>query len=351
MNEAQRSSGVIPPETRSPSSRIPANGASAKADGSRVVEPERSNTPWSRPAPGTSAARPASPGKVSAPSTRAGQPQGPRPSSPSAPRTPGKTAPGKSVSAPPGGRSRREEKRDDIRLATRDEARELAEALTARHGLRVLGFETPGIGLDTLREIAAALDDVLSAHPYIALPEFAIAECGDGIARLGHVRNEGSAPVITGLTMNIEFAKNAAALAAKVAVESGSGKLARGSETRPVYSAIVRELGHALDVMGGFAARPISQRTLIAEYLDECGDSRFDTSLAGIVRGYLRWRGRLSRYGFPKGRFEPGMALADAFVEVQLNPADAGAPARALRRLLVETAERRSAKDSGFGQV
>ncbi len=239
-----------------------------------------------------------------------------------------------------------------MRLATPDEARELAEALMARHGLRVLGFETPGIGLDILREIAAALDDVLTAYPYIALPKFAIAECGEAVTRLERSRNaDGSGPLLAGLTLNVAFAKDAETLAEKVAAETGRGKISRGSENRPVYSTIVRQLGHALDISGGFAARAVSQRTMISEYLSECGDTRLETPLGGIVRGYLKWRDGLSRYGFPNGRFEPGMALADAFVEVQMNPADAGAPARVLHRLLVETARRHSPKDHIREQV
>ncbi|MCC3315241.1 hypothetical protein [Nocardia africana] len=345
-NGAQPPSGALPPDTgRRPSREAAANGTSGKSDGVRAAEPARPNTPWSR-SPGAAPTGPSAPRRVSAPSNRPGESHGARPNSPSAPKAPpGKTAPRKAVSASQA-RPRREDKQQKVRLATPDEARELAEALMERHGLRVLGFETPGIGLDVLREIAAALDDVLTAYPYLALPKFAIAECGEAVTRLERSRHAGgSGPLLAGLTLNVAFAKDAAALAEKVTSEIRRGKISRGSENRPVYSTIVRQLGHALDISGGLAAHAVSQRTMISEYLSECGESRLETPLGAIVRGYLTWRDGLSRYGFPNGRFEPGMALADAFVEVQMNPADAGAPARVLHRLLVETARRHSPKD------
>ncbi len=216
-----------------------------------------------------------------------------------------------------------------------------------RHGLQVSGFDTPGIALDTLREIAQALDDVLTAHPYLDLPEFAIAECGDAVTRLDWVRGSDDGddiPRVKRLILNVATARNTDPLARKISAETERGGISRGSAGRPLYSTVVRELGHALDVTGGLRAHAISQRTLISEYLAECGDSRFATPLGVVVTDYRRWRGRLSGYGFPHGRFEPGRALADAFAEVQLDVGKAVAPARVLHRLLVTTAKRHSAK-------
>ncbi|MFI6363639.1 hypothetical protein ACIBG0_12920 [Nocardia sp. NPDC050630] len=53
-----------------------------------------------------------------------------------------------------------------------------------------------------------------------------------------------------------------------------------------------------------------------------------------------QWRAQLSGYGFHNGRFDPGMAVADAFTEVQTNGFEAAAPAKVLHRLLIETARK-----------
>ncbi|WP_227983664.1 hypothetical protein [Nocardia spumae] len=330
-------SGVVPPsDTKGPSAReVPAAEGSKKAGGPGSAESQRSNTPWSdraaSSAPGSDPAR-----KVSAPPARGG-----RPSAPSAPKAPAKAAPGSPK------RARREDKRVEVRRATSSEAQELADALMSRHGLQVIGFDTPGISLDTLREIAQALDDVLTAHPYLDLPEFAIAECGDATTRLDWAWNPGDGertPRVKSVTLNVATAKDSSTLAGEVSAEIERGGISRGSDSRPLYSTIVRELGHALDVTGGLRAHSVSQRTLISEYLSECGDSRFEKSLGVVVTDFRRWRGRLSGYGFPHGRFEPGRALADAFTEVQLNAGKAVPPARVLHRLLVDTAKRHSTK-------
>ncbi len=337
VGNAPPASGVLPPsEAKGPSSRpIPETAPAKKADAPGSTESQRSNTPWSGRSD-SAGPRPDPARKVSAPSTRGG-----RPSTPGAPKAPAKGAPGTPK------RVRRENKRVEARHATSDEGQELAEALMRRHGLQVAGFDTPGIALDTLREIAQALDDVLTAHPYLDLPEFAIAECGDAVTRLDWVRSSDDGehiPRVKRLILNVATAKNTDSLTRKVSADTERGGVSRGSAGRPLYSTVVRELGHALDVTGGLRAHSLSQRTLISEYLSECGDSRFDTPLGVVVTDYRRWRGRLSGYGFPHGRFEPGRALADAFAEVQLDAGKAVAPARVLHRLLVTTAKRHSTK-------
>jgi len=345
VGTAPPASGVLAPssDAKSPSSRaVPETAPSKKVDGPGSAESQRSNTPWSGRSD-SAGPRPDPARKVSAPSTRGG-----RPSTPGAPKAPAKGAPGTPK------RVRREDKRVEARHATSDEWRELAEALMRRHGLQVTGFDTPGVALDTLREIAQALDDVLTAHPYLDLPEFAIAECGEAVTRLDWIRgsDEGeNIPRVKRLILNMATAENTDSLARKVSAETERGGISRGSAGRPLYSTVVRELGHALDVTGGLRAHSISQRTLISEYLSECGDSRFDTPLGVVVTDYRRWRGRLSGYGFPHGRFEPGRALADAFAEVQLDAGKAVAPARVLHRLLVTTAKRHSTKTFPPDQV
>jgi hypothetical protein len=214
----------------------------------------------------------------------------------------------------------------------------MAEVLAARHGLRVLGFETPGIDLENLREIARALDDVLARHPYLMLPEFAIADCGAQVAKLDRVPSGGKqekVPRVARLNLNSEVAKNIGLLAGTIPAEY---------ENRPLYFTIVRELGHVLDITGGLRARSMSQRRLISEYFAAREDNRLEIPLGAIVGDYRRWRGQLRVV--PAAGFDAGVALADAFAEVQMKMEEASAPAQVLQRLLVETAERYSSKES-----
>ncbi|MEU6564565.1 hypothetical protein [Nocardia nova] len=317
-----------------PSQRDSAAAASKKTEGARGAD-ARSNTPWSgRPADRASQSGPGSPRRVSAPGSRGG-----RSNSHPAPKISRNPAAAK--------RGRQEGKRVAARHATAEEGHDLAEVLMRRHGLRAIGFDTPGIELDALREIAAALDDVLTAHPCLDLPEFALDDCGDQVTRLDwewDPRDGEKIARVRRLTFDAATAADVETLSGKVSADAERGRISRGSGSRPLYSTIVRELGHALDVTGGLRARPLSQRTLISEYLTICGDERFDTPLGVVVADFRRWRGDLSEYGFPDGRFESGPALADAFTEVHMNAGEAGAPARALHRLLVDTAVRHSVK-------
>ncbi|MEV5649866.1 hypothetical protein AB0L57_16615 [Nocardia sp. NPDC052254] len=329
-----RPTSVVPPSNSKGSPvRGTSENKSPKAT-EKAAGAQRSDTPWARGARGSGSPASPAPGTVSAPSTRPGDGRGPRPNSPGtkAPHGPNIRKPATPAAA------RREEKPDKRRLAAPDEARRLAELLEDRHGLRVLGFDTPGIELDTLREIVRALDDVLTAHPYLVLPEFAIGDCGVRITSLDRsaVRSEREAvPGVVRMTLNAAAAKDVGLLARQTGVDF---------ENRPLYFTIARELGHVLDITGGLRAHSISQRRLIAEYLSERGDSRFGIPVGAIVGDYRRWRGRLGEYGLPGGRFDPGMALADAFAEVQMGTEEAGAPAQVLQRLLVETAQRYSPK-------
>ncbi|AHH16459.1 hypothetical protein NONO_c16580 [Nocardia nova SH22a] len=317
-----------------PSQQDSAAAASKKTEGARGAD-ARSNTPWSgKPADRASQSGPGSPRRVSAPGSRGG-----RSNSHPAPKISRNPAAAK--------RGRQEDKRAAARHATAEEGHELAEVLMRRHGLRVIGFDTPGIELDALREIAAALDDVLTAHPCLDVPEFALDDCGDKVTRLDWEWDPSGGEKIARvrrLTFDAATAADVETLSGKVSADAERGRISRGSGSRPLYSTIVRELGHALDVTGGLRARPLSQRTLISEYLTICGDERFDTPLGVVVADFRRWRGDLSEYGFPDGRFDSGPALADAFTEVHMNAGEAGAPARALHRLLVDTAVRHSVK-------
>ncbi|MEU7630733.1 hypothetical protein AB0C34_12195 [Nocardia sp. NPDC049220] len=216
-------------------------------------------------------------------------------------------------------------------------ARELAE----RHDLEVIGFDTPGIDRNTVRELAAALDDVLTQYPHADVRQIAIAESADAATRLEWDWVTGAAgpePFTRRIVFDAAVARSPGKFIEFVRNATQSGKLARGSDRRPVYSTVIRELGHALDIAGGFRARPAAQDVLIAEFTRIRGTRAQGDSATVPTAEFERWRAQLSGYGLHSGRFDPGMALADAFTEVQLNGRDASPAAKVLHRLVVETA-------------
>ncbi|MBF6350474.1 hypothetical protein IU448_15835 [Nocardia flavorosea] len=332
----QNIAGTPPAATRTPDRAAvtsPTRAQTAKPDNPGATERQRPSTPWSR-----SAAPAGPPSKVSAPAT---DPGGARPPSPPPPQ------------------AKRKDKRDNREAVPANAAHDatgqtesehaaerasqfLVQALAARHELRVVGLDAPGITPDVRHEIAVALDDVLTEHPYLALGEFVIGDCGEDVTRLewGEVPGEhGPQTQIRQLTLHHAVACRPGLYAEKVRAAAAAGASVRGIEERPVYCAIVRELGHALDILGGLRARRVAQRKLIAGYLALRGADLYTETLGSVVHGYRQWRGSGSGGDSPNSGFDPGPALADAFVQVQLHRKEAATPAHILRRLLVETAK------------
>ncbi|MFI5719614.1 hypothetical protein [Nocardia sp. NPDC051750] len=334
-NAAQGAAGTAPPAARTPGSgavSATTRAPSERNGGVSTAERQRPNTPWSRGAP------PAGPpNKISAPAADSGGTRPPHNAAPPAAKRKSKRDEREPVSVDA---TQREGDQPESSRTASSASHFLAQALTARHELQVVGFDTPGIAPDTLREIAVALDDVLTEHPYLTPDEFVIADCGEKVTRLEWDRIPGEHGLrtrISRLTLHDVVARRPEVYAETVRADTAAGRLAGGSEKRPVYCAIVRELGRALDILGDRRARPVAQRTLIAEYFSVRGEARFEETLGSVVRGYTQWRAGSTGCGLRDGRFDPASALADAFVEVQLHRKEAGAPARALRQLLVDT--------------
>lgn len=234
---------------------------------------------------------------------------------------------------------------------TRSQATRLAQEIAERHRLQVFGFDTAGVPDGTLVEIAAALDNVLPRHWPIDLRGIGIGELPDGTTTrmewdiepaTAYETPPGTTRPPTHLfTARIMLASHAAAdpgrLAKAITATEGPGGLATKSAQRPVYSSIVRQLGAALDVAGGFRARRSAHRALILEYLPLRPLS--ELSLQATVAGFRRWRAQLPSSSFQGSRLDPAAALSASFAEVVLSGTHATPAAKALHRLLVHTAE------------
>ncbi|MGW1741087.1 hypothetical protein ACWCPQ_20020 [Nocardia sp. NPDC001965] len=240
-----------------------------------------------------------------------------------------------------------EPKRSPVEGAVEPLAARLARELAERHDVRAFGFDTPGVPREVLMEMTAAVHDVLPRHPAIALAALGLAELADGTTiRLDPepsnqpAGSDADVDSIVGrplrITLAVRAAVEPAALERAVRSDAEAGLLAPGCTQRPVYSAVVRELGRALDAAGGFRARTATRHALVAAYLP-LADRGATGSLARTVSGFGQWRAQLSG-GFRAGRFNPEAALAEAFTEVVLDVARASHPARTLHRLLVDSA-------------
>ncbi|MGW4767777.1 hypothetical protein ACWEO2_06995 [Nocardia sp. NPDC004278] len=327
-----------------------------------AADRKQSDTPWSRstsgsgstpdtPAPKAAAAGPAQTSTPSNAAPRVSAPSSmpPRMSPPNLPEQhqqharPAPKAPGKTFGAESKSGARHPWAAD---AATAGENALLARKLADRHDLELVGFDDPTVDGYTIREVAAALDDVLTQYPYVDLRQIAIAESAESATRLEWdwvAGATGPEPFTRRIVLDTVVARNPAVFAEYIRSATHSGKLARGSDRRPVYSTMVRELGHALDVAGNFHARQAAQDALIAEFTRTRGTAASAHAGTGSNSEYEQWRAQLSGYGFHNGSFDPGMAVADAFTEVQINGAEAAAPAKVLHRLLVDTARKSAA--------
>ncbi len=200
----------------------------------------------------------------------------------------------------------------------------LARRLADHHGVRVAGFDTPGLQVSAVREFVAAVDRVLTDYPVIVLDVVAVAELG---AEAGLVRWSSEPHGPGGPARSITLDQRTAQQPSEVT----------GTES-DIYAATLREFGPALDGAGGGFARRRAQRVLVAEYLRlEPGRHR---TLAEVVRGYQHWRAELTGDPTAAGGFDVSRAFGAAFAEVVLRGTAARIQAKTLHAVLVDAASR-----------
>ncbi|MFI5538469.1 hypothetical protein ACIA5H_18980 [Nocardia sp. NPDC051900] len=341
------------PTARTPTSPAPATpsaadaapaGATPKSGGSEPAvqrPPENrwtrppADSPWMRNSPGTPWSRGpgSSPGQVFPPRRK-----GPRPGG----VEPGK--PGKEAKPRKPKQEAKEAKRSRVR--TDPGAVAAVQALAARHGLRIKGFDTSGVSRRTVDEIAAAVDGILGKYPFIEPAGIEITDLTDGAVShvvLDRGADEGKDPATGGwILLDRVTAANPALLAEKVETAIRFGERVAGSEERPMYSTIVRDLGRILEAGAGPHVRQSAHRSLLMEYQRISGPWDRGDTLASIVCGYREWRAQLTRACFSGARLDPRVAVVEAFTEVELRGDGACGPAKVLHRLVVEHARGQS---------
>ncbi|WP_280256280.1 hypothetical protein [Nocardia abscessus] len=307
----RRPPAVFPPAVTRDSPRAPAGQQAAVGPPGGVG---RRDTPWSGQPPRT-----------------AGPPAGaqPRPSSPRFDSPPRKQKP---ADESPRGRDRR---RSGARSVTHPMVGWLARTLAEHHGVRVAGFDTPGLQVAVIREFVAAVDRVLTDYPVISLDVVAVMDLDAESAPVWwSVEPRDTRGTGGGRSMTLDQ---------RTAQESGraTGTAESDAESAElgIYLATLREFGRALDFAGGGLARRQAQRVLIAEYLRLEG--RRNSTLAEVVSGYRRWRAELAGDATDVGGFDVSRALGAAFADVVLRGDEASLQARALHALLVDATSQR----------
>ncbi|WP_109525434.1 MULTISPECIES: sigma factor-like helix-turn-helix DNA-binding protein [Nocardia] len=208
---------------------------------------------------------------------------------------------------------------------------QVAEFLRGEHGIVVTGFDDPAIDAGVAREFAAAVHDVLSRFPRLGLREIRIADL-ESANTVAETRESARGDHVAGLGLNRRFAVAPRDLRTSIARAIDTGNIAPGHGERPVYSRIVHELGHALDIQG---RRVASNR--IAQVLRD----HYRLRVGSYQGGFDGWLRQLSGYSFkgPQGSFVPHEAIAEAFADVEVLGPDASEPARVLHTLLVSEAQ------------
>ncbi|MBF6298773.1 hypothetical protein IU459_14655 [Nocardia amamiensis] len=332
-------SGDQPPAAETGSPTTPGNGAerqgapsntpTGKQAGPQTMPGGRNDsgkpmadTPWARNRSGTPWAKAPSP---------SGAPANETPPRVSPPRTPDRPPAGKKPQpAPERPEQKRAPKQAGVRArrATDAETMRIAREMAARHNIEIVGFDAAGIAAATVQDIADAVDSVLLRMPAVLRG----IEIRDVTGPLSAVENRSTAEKSGEVAPWIVLARTAVI---DPRILAGGFRATTGSRPprRPMYAAILRELGAAVDLTGGFRAHREAQRALITEYVRIHGP-RGET-LSRVVAGYKRWRAQLGDNCFEQGLFVPGRALAEGFAAVESSEDEANGPQKVLGRLLV----------------
>ncbi|MFI6309454.1 hypothetical protein ACIBEK_04765 [Nocardia fusca] len=192
----------------------------------------------------------------------------------------------------------------------------LAKDMARRHGLRIRGFETAGLETEVVHQIAAALNDLLGKYTVELYGIEVTEQRDDTIRRERKKAAESGSAEPPPVWITVERAELASPGA------GGTGPTRRrfrraGATDRPAYTAVVRAFAAALDEAGDYRARQEAWRILMAGSLSGGPD---------IGAGLL----------------DPGRALVEGFVEVELHGKRAGEPAKELHRALLKMAQAES---------
>ncbi|MFC8527917.1 hypothetical protein [Nocardia sp. NPDC057227] len=220
---------------------------------------------------------------------------------------------------------------------------EIGETLRARHGFdEVTGFadtdpSLPPLDPELVRDYARAIDTMLARYPMVDIRALHIAPITrpDGRVVFGEAQWQVHPDDIyryytESITLNESMLRDPARFEAMKQRAERFGTAPRNVAQRPAYAVALHEFGHALDSAGGMRARGQAEDLLLEYYAE--------THPEVDPLAYEVWLGDLSGYSFRLGDLNSPEALAEAFLDVELNGERASEPARVLHALLVREA-------------
>lgn len=222
-------------------------------------------------------------------------------------------------------------------------AAEVGDLLAKRFGFDVTGFDSPGVDLETAREIARAVTDMLRKYEYVDLRGVHISDdptAGNAYAwTVPH--KDPSGDWYSEIHFNADYATDPKKLAASSKNDVATGFHVPNSHLRPAYSTVVHEFGHALDFNTKAKARREIGPALLKYWEPRYGDP--NEPLHVTFQRLRKWENQLSGYSFKKpdkAVIDPAEALAEAFADVEINGDKASEPAKVLHALLLKMSRR-----------
>ncbi|GAA5081952.1 hypothetical protein GCM10023319_24140 [Nocardia iowensis] len=211
-------------------------------------------------------------------------------------------------------------------------AREVGEALAAKHGVTAVGFDNPRLDVRTALEYARAIDRGFAEHPYVDLREVRIAPLELLMPALTEIRVDNGRIYTHSITLNSRYAIRPELLERMWAKRVADG-FTVGPADRPVYGLIVHEFGHAVDNAGAHGARNELLYELFHHYRME-----FKSDDMGAFMDWVHTQ--FSKYSFDSdGVLNPVELLPEAYAAVTHNGHAATDGERVAHALLVSEAK------------
>lgn len=231
--------------------------------------------------------------------------------------------------------------RDNVRigaskpLSSSDFAAELAKAKNGKavgeslakqvqaHGITVKGF-TARTNIDTAREYAQTIADLIAKYPTVAMDEINIVRMNP--RTYAHVKSTPSTGRVV-MEMNTSMATDRAKVIAHLENDVRLGFHPAGLGN--IRGVITHEFGHAIDAQTAFAAGKSSR-----QMLDRLGKS---LGIPWPSAEFVEWRkANLPGYAFNRGAYNGTEAIAEAFADYEINGAAANDVSRALWQHLID---------------
>ncbi|MFD4404326.1 sigma-70 family RNA polymerase sigma factor [Nocardia sp. NPDC058499] len=207
----------------------------------------------------------------------------------------------------------------------------VAAELHRRHFVEVVGFDLPGLPVESAREYALAIDELLTKYPHVQLHRVGIGPVAGGriFAKVDNVAGDtANYPYTRSIMLSDSITTSPDVLRSAWSSMVAAGRTA-GPADRPIYGLLLREFGDVLNNAGGLRAQDTAQLAL-AEHVQ-----------ASSVREMSEWRDSQFRtYGIDRdGEFDPLSAITGAFAAGEHNPATMTQGEKVLYELLTSAAE------------